>query len=31
MKQKHIAAASQYIDKQARVCWMTFTIIALPS
>jgi len=28
-KQRHIAA--EYIDKQERVCWMTFTILALPS
>jgi len=31
MKQKYIAAASQYINKQVRVCWMTFTIFTLPS
>jgi len=28
IKQKHIAAQC---DEQERVCWMTFTIFALPS
>jgi len=28
-KQKHMAA--QYIDKLEQVCWMTFTIFALPA